>query len=112
MAAINTLSDKTIKAALKAAADAGKPETLSDGGGLSLLVQPSDVGWWRLRYWIDGRENRLSLGTYPETKLREARERRDASKKMIADGTDPSEARKAGKAERGRQREKQALADA
>ena len=112
MPATNTLSDKTIKAALKTAKEGGGPKTLKDGGGFSLLVQASGAGWWRLRYWIDGRENRLSLGTYSEIKLREARERRDASKKLIAAGTDPSEARKAGKAERGRQREKQALADA
>ena len=112
MAATNTLSDKTIRAALKMAKECGEPETLNDGGGLSLLVQTSGAGWWRLRYWIDGRENRLSLGTYPETGLREAREQRDASKKLIATGTDPSEARKAGKAARGRQREVQALADA
>lgn len=112
MAAINTLTDKTIQAALKAAAAAGKSSTLSDGGGLSLLVQPSGAGWWRLRYWLDTRENRLSLGTYPATGLREARERRDAAKKLIAAGVDPSDARKADKAGRARQREAQALADA
>ena len=109
---INTLSEKAIRAAIKAATEGGKPQALNDGGGLSLLVQPTGAGWWRLRYWIDSRENRLSLGTYPETGLRDARDRRDDARKLIAAGTDPSEARKFEKGERGRLREAQALADA
>ena len=114
MAAINTLNDTTIRAAIKAATAAGgtKPQTLNDGGGLSLLVQPSGAAWWRLRYWLDSRENRLSLGTYPETGLREARQRRDEARRLLAAGTDPSAARKADKAQRERRAEAQQLADA
>ena len=44
----------------------------------------------------------LSLGTYPETGLRAARDRLDKARRLIAAGGDPSEARKAGKAERAR----------
>jgi hypothetical protein len=40
MAATNTLSDKAIRAAIKAAADAGKPKTVNDGGGLLLIARP------------------------------------------------------------------------
>ena len=98
MAAINTLSDKSIKAAIKAAAAAGKPRKLSDGGGLVLEARPNGVGWWRVRYWLGGKEGMLSLGTYPDVPLALARERRDGMRKMIAAGTDPSEARKAEKA--------------
>jgi integrase len=47
---------------------------------------------------LTGRENRLSLGTYPDVPLKLARERRDDARKLIAAGTDPSEARKADKA--------------
>jgi integrase len=112
--ASNLLTDKTILAALKKAAEAGRPITIKDGEGLTLIARPDGggVGWWRLRYWIDGRENRLSLGTYPETGLRDARDKRDAARKLIAAGTDPSDARKATKADRTRKREAQALADA
>ena len=112
MAAINVLTDKALRAALKAATDNGKVQALNDGGGLSLLVQPSGAGWWRLRYWIDSRENRLSLGTYPETGLRDARERRDAARKLIANGIDPSDARKAEKNDRQVKRKVQELAEA
>jgi len=58
--AINILNDKAIRAAIKAAVKLREQATVSDGGGLSLQVQASGAGWWRLRYWIGGRENRLS----------------------------------------------------
>jgi integrase len=98
MAAIETLSDKAIRATIKAVADSGNSKVISDGGGLSLQVQTSGAGWWRLRYWIASRENRLSLGTYPEVTLAEARNRRLDARKLIAAGTDPADARKSGKA--------------
>jgi Arm DNA-binding domain len=112
VAAINTLSDKAIKSAIKAALATSKPGTISDGGGLSLQVQPSGAGWWRLRYWIGSRENRLSLGTYPEVSLADARQRRIDARALIAAGTDPSERRKAGKAAKAIQAEAARLADA
>ena len=95
MAASKTLSDKAIKAAMKAAVEAGKPATIKDGGGLSLICRPDGAGWWRLRYWLASRENRLSLGTYPEVSLSDARVRCDDARKLIAAGIDPSEQRKA-----------------
>ncbi len=54
----------------------------------------------------------LSLGTYPEVSLSDARIRRDDARKLIAAGTDPSEARKAGKVAQAAKAEAQALADA
>jgi integrase len=98
--ASNTLADKTIKAAIKTAADSGKALTLSDGGGLSLLVKPSGAAWWRLRYWLAGKENRLSVGVYPAVSLADARKRRDDLKTQVAAGVDPSQARKDTKAAR------------
>jgi len=112
LAGIEKLSDKGIQAAIKLVAAANKPKTIADGGGLVLEVQPSAVGWWRLRYSFDGRENRLSLGTYPALTLAEARQRRREVLKQLANGTDPSAARKAGKLQRNQERASQALADA
>ena len=94
----DTLSDKAIKAALKKAKVAGEPSTINDGDGLSLIARPDGAGWWRLRYWLASRENRLSLGTYPEVSLADARKRRDEARRLVAAGTDPSEQRKADKA--------------
>jgi hypothetical protein len=48
MAALDTLTDKTIKAAIKAAVERGKGRRISDGGGLYLETRPNNVGWWRL----------------------------------------------------------------
>ncbi len=110
--ASNLLTEKTILSALKKAGASGEASTIKDGDGLTLIARPDGAGWWRLRYWLSGRENRLSLGTYPEVPLKLARQRRDDARKLIAAGTDPSEARKTAKADLAVQREAQALADA
>ena len=112
MPGADLLTDKTIKAALKVAEASGKARKLSDGAGLVLEARTTGAGWWRLRYWRDGREGMLSLGTYPETGLRDARDKRDAARRLIAAGGDPSAARKVEKADRAQQRQAQALADA
>lgn len=72
---------------------------LKDERGLYLEIAPTGGKLWRLRYWLSGRENRISLGVYPEISLKMARDRRDEARRMIAQGIDPSEARKAAKCE-------------
>jgi integrase len=76
---------------IRAAKPGPKPVKLSDGKGLFLLVQPSGGKLWRLKYRIAGKENKLSLGRYPDVGLREARERCAEARKLIASGIDPSE---------------------
>jgi len=71
---------------------------LFDTDGLFLLVSPAGGKWWRFKYRFGGKEKLLSLGTYPEVGLSQARERRDAARKQVADDIDPSQARKALKA--------------
>ena len=57
-----------------------KPDTKSrkyaDEKGLYLEVAPSGGKWWRLKYRMDGKEKRFSLGVYPEVSLKAARTRR------------------------------------
>ncbi|EFL51437.1 phage integrase [Solidesulfovibrio fructosivorans JJ]] len=72
---------------------------LKDERGLYLEISPRGGKWWRLRYWIGGKENRISLGVYPDVSLKDARGRRDEARKLIANGIDPSQARKEEKAE-------------
>ena len=83
---------------------AAKPRRFYDERGLYLEVrgtsQAKAAKWWRLKYRFDGREKLLSLGTYPDTSLADARVARDKARELIAAGTDPSEARKADKAAR------------
>ena len=76
-----------------------KQYTLADERGLSLLVTPSGGKLWRFRYYRPaGGRNFLSLGEYPAIPLKQARERRDEARKLLANGIDPGEARKAEKA--------------
>jgi integrase len=84
-------------AAIQNAKPAEKPIKLYDAGGLFLLVQPSGGKWWRLKYRFEKKEKLISLGTYPDVSLREAREKRDAARKKLADNVDPAEAKKAEK---------------
>lgn len=84
--------------AIKNAKPAERAKRLYDIGGLYLEVAPSGGKWWRWKYRFDGKENRLSLGTYPDVSLKEARERRDQNRKLLANDIDPSEHRKARKA--------------
>jgi integrase len=76
----------------------GKPIKLSDGGGLFLLIQPNDKKYWRLAYRFNGKQKTLALGVYPAVSLAKARERREDARRLLADGIDPNEQRKATKA--------------
>lgn len=47
---------------------------------------------------MTGKENTLSLGVYPDTGLADARAKRDEARKLLANGVDPGEHRRAEKA--------------
>jgi integrase len=72
---------------------------LADGNGLYLEIPPKQALRWRLRYFIEGKEKMLSLGTYPEVSLKEAREKAQEARKLIAQRIDPAQKRKADKEE-------------
>ncbi|RQR29472.1 tyrosine-type recombinase/integrase [Burkholderia sp. Bp9142] len=75
-----------------------KQQKLFDERGLYLLVTPAGGKWWRLKYRFGGKEKSLSMGVYPDISLKEARERRDAARKLLANGVDPGVQRKVQKA--------------
>lgn len=66
-----------------------KPYRLFDGGGLYVEISPAGGKLWRLKYRHLGKEKRLSLGTYPEVGLKDARTGRDEAKRQLAEGLDP-----------------------
>lgn len=70
---------------------------LWDERGLYLEVAPTGGKYWRQKYRINGKEKRISLGVYPEISLKEARDRRENARKLVAQGVDPSVHRKAQK---------------
>jgi len=71
-----------------------KTVRLFDGRGLYLEIAPTGSRWWRFKYRFAGKEKRISLGVYPDVGLKKARDRRDEMRKLVADGIDPSAARK------------------
>ncbi|WP_446810144.1 tyrosine-type recombinase/integrase [Methylomonas sp. 2BW1-5-20] len=93
------LSDTACRNAHKSdKAKDGKAFKLFDDKGLFLLVKPTESGWgkwWRFKYRFEGKEKQLSLGTYPEVSLGQAREKRDEARKLVAATIDPGENRKA-----------------
>ncbi len=88
-----TLSHLTIQTAKPKA----KSYKMSGEKGLFLLVTPKGQKWWRLKYRFDGKEKSLSLGVYPQVSLKEANDRRDKARDLLAEGVDPSASRKAKK---------------
>lgn len=77
--------------------NAAKPKdklyVLTDERGLSLEITPQGSKRWRFRYQLNGKRNRLSLGVYPDVRLKEARIKRDEMRILIARGFDPAQQR-------------------
>ncbi len=88
------LTDTTIKNA-KPTPD--KAYKLPDGKGMYLLVNPNGSKYFRLKYRFAGKEKVLALGVYPDTTLKQARDKRDQAKKQLADGIDPAITKKEAK---------------
>ncbi|HAL9639075.1 TPA: integrase arm-type DNA-binding domain-containing protein [Escherichia coli] len=84
-------------AKIRAAKPTDKAYKLTDGAGMFLLVHPNGSRYWRLRYRILGKEKTLALGVYPEVSLSEARTKRDEARKLILEGIDPCEQKRAKK---------------
>jgi integrase len=87
------LTDK----AVRAAAPKGKAYKLSDSAGLFLHITPKNHKSWRFKFRFEGKEQLLTLGSYPETSLAEAREKRNDAKKLLREGRDPRHAAKRAK---------------
>jgi len=75
-----------------------KQYKLADGEGLYLLVTPTGGKLWRFKYRIGDKEKLLSFGAYPAVGLADARRRREDAKKLLVNGADPGEVKKAQKA--------------
>ncbi|MHA1540414.1 MAG: tyrosine-type recombinase/integrase [Alphaproteobacteria bacterium] len=85
---------------VKSAKPREKQYKLFDEKGLFLLVKPAGAKYWRLKYRFGGKEKLYAIGVYPEMSLLEARERRDAARKLLRDGIDPSVEKKLEKLKR------------
>lgn len=95
-------------AEVKKAAPRDKAYKMADSGGLFLFVAPTGLKSWRMKFRLHGKEKLLTFGPYPEVKLAEARDRRDAARRQIREHDDPSGARK--RAQQAKEEEKAAQA--
>lgn len=62
----------------------------SDEKGLYLEVTPSSGRFWRLKYRFNGRESTLTIGSYPEISLAQARRARDEARIQLYNNIDPN----------------------
>ena len=80
--------------AVRKAKATGKAYTLPDSDGLTLAVSADGSKSWHFRYYWSGTQKRMSLGTYPEVGLKDARALRDEARALLAKGINPRTDRK------------------
>ena len=80
------LTDTTVRTAKADSRD----RKLADEKGLYLLVTASGSKLWRFKFRVGDREKKLSLGSYPDVSLKDARSKRDEARKAMEAGNDPS----------------------
>lgn len=75
--------------AIRQAKATGRPYTLGDSDGLSLAISSQGRKSWHFRYYWQATQKRMSLGTYREVALREARHLRDQARALLNKGINP-----------------------
>ena len=66
-----------------------RPDKYSDQQGLQLLVRSSGTRTWVSAYRFDGKQQKTTLGTYPQMGLAEARVANADIKALVANGINP-----------------------
>ena len=67
----------------------------ADERGLYLLITPNGSKLWKFKYRYEGKEKKLSFGSYEDVSLAKARDKRKAARELLAAGIDPSDHHKA-----------------
>jgi len=80
---------------VKQAKPTEKTYRLADEKGLYLEVHTNGSRYWRHKYRFNQKEKRMAYGVYPDVSLKDARDKRDTTRKLLSDGIDPSLAKKA-----------------
>lgn len=92
------LADRLTDIKIKNAKPKEKPYKLAAGRGLHLLVKVDGSKHWLFRFRFEGKENSLVIGRYPEVSLANAEKEATSALGLLAEGTSPSERKKALKA--------------
>ena len=64
---------------------------VSDSHGLCIEINPNGSKLWRHRYRFNNKATMMSLGTYPEISLLDARQARDRNKQLLKQGLNPKQ---------------------
>jgi integrase len=88
------LTDAYLRKVKLPPADQKTPNKHSDEKGLQLHVFANGGKYWRMAYRFEGKQKTFSIGIYPEVSLAQARVKRDDARKLLADGVDPTAAKK------------------
>ncbi|AHJ11689.1 tyrosine-type recombinase/integrase [Sulfurospirillum multivorans] len=84
---------------IKTAKPKEKDYTLPDGDGLQLLVKAIGSKVWEVRYTINGKTTKTTIGTYPKVTLANARKIKDQYKTTAMEGLNPTHLKKQAKLE-------------
>lgn len=87
----------TARSIEQAKPDPARRREIPDGllAGLYLIVQPSGVKSWAVRYRHGGKPRKFTLGGFPALDLGEARDEGRAALQKVAKGEDPATAKRA-----------------
>ena len=75
---------------LRALKTKNKPYKVADQRGLYVEVTPAGSKLWRFQYRIGKVEKKLSIGSYPEVSLKQARDATYEARQAVASGGDPA----------------------
>ena len=75
---------------IKGAKPKDKEYKLSDGKGLYLVVRKNGTKFFRFDYSFDNKRKSISFGIYPQTSLKEARDRREKYRELIKQKINPA----------------------
>lgn len=72
-----------------------KPGLYSDGGNLWVQVSPSGSKSWAIRFTLNGKSRQMGIGSVSDVTLAEARDVAREARRLLKDGRDPIEERRA-----------------
>lgn len=75
---------------INAAKPADKRYSISDGGGLVLEVLPSGAKTWRYKYRLEGKQQKVTIGSYPAVNIKAARDKHEEMRAMVERGESPA----------------------
>ncbi len=84
---------------LKALKPKTKPYIVTDSSGLYVEVIPTGGVCWRYRYRLHGKQEKVSLGRYPDLSLKAARQKRAELAALVAQGQSPAQQKQRAKVE-------------